>query len=124
MPHYIWEKACSTIAYIQKRVPHKAIGKMTPEEAFIGKNLDVGHFKIFGSLAYCHILGDTRTKLDQTAEGGTFLGTVKPQRHIGFLSLEPKELLSDMILSSWRIRHLKGPKIFQLMITMSSQQKL
>ena len=47
---------------------------MTLEEAFIGKKLDVGHCKIFGSLAYCHIPGDTRTKLDQTVERGYFVG--------------------------------------------------
>ena len=41
---------------------------MTLEEAFTRKKHDVSHFKIFGSLAYCHILGDTCTKLDQAIE--------------------------------------------------------
>ena len=40
----------------------------------IGKKRYVGHFKIFGSLAYCHILGDTHTKLDQAAKRGYFVG--------------------------------------------------
>ena len=65
---------CNTTVYIQNRVPHKVLGKMTPEEAFIGKKPDVGHFRIFGSLAYCHIPRDTCTKLDQTAERGYFFG--------------------------------------------------
>ena len=43
---------------------------MTPEEDFIDKKPNVSHFRIFGSLAYCHILGDTGTKLDQTTERG------------------------------------------------------
>ena len=47
---------------------------MTPEEAFTGKKSNVGHFRIFGSLAYCHIPGDTHTKLDQTAGRGYVVG--------------------------------------------------
>lgn len=64
MPRYLWVEACSTVVYIQNRVPHKVLGKMTPEEAFTGKKPDVSHFRIFGALAYCHIPGDTHTKLD------------------------------------------------------------
>ncbi|KAH9292825.1 hypothetical protein KI387_042000, partial [Taxus chinensis] len=74
MPCYLWAEACSTTVYIQNRVPHKVLGKMTPEEAFTGKKPDVGHFRIFGSLAYCHIPEDTRTKLDQTTEKGYLVG--------------------------------------------------
>ena len=47
---------------------------MTPEEAFTGKKLDVGHFRIFKSLAYYHILGDSCAKLDQIVERGYFFG--------------------------------------------------
>ena len=35
------------------------LGKMTPEEAFIWKKLDLSHFNIFGSLIYFHIPSDT-----------------------------------------------------------------
>ena len=74
MPHYLRAEACNTTIYIQNRVPHKVLGKMTLEEAFMGKKPDVGHFWIFGSLSYCHILGNTCTKLDQTIERGYFVG--------------------------------------------------
>ena len=47
---------------------------MTPEEAFIGNKPDISHFRIFGSLAYCHIPSDTHTKLYQTTERGYFVG--------------------------------------------------
>lgn len=73
MPRYLWAKACSTVVYIQNRVPHKVLGRMTPKQAFTSKKPDVSHFKIFRSLAYCHIPGDTRTKLDQTVERGYFV---------------------------------------------------
>ena len=47
---------------------------MTLEEAFARKKPNVGHFRIFESLAYCHIPSDTYTKLDQTVERGYFVG--------------------------------------------------
>lgn len=47
---------------------------MTPEEAFTGKKPNVRHFKIFGILAYCHIPGDTCSKLDQAVKRGYFVG--------------------------------------------------
>lgn len=37
LPRYLWEEACSTTIYIQNRVPHKALGKMTLEEALTRK---------------------------------------------------------------------------------------
>ena len=66
MPYYLWTKEYSAIVYIQNRDPHKVLGKMTAK--------DVGHFKIFWSLAYCHIPRDTHTKLDQAVERGYFVG--------------------------------------------------
>ena len=59
MPSYLWEETCSTIVYTYKKSPHKMLVKMTLEEDFIGKKLDLSHFNIFGSLIYFHIPGDT-----------------------------------------------------------------
>lgn len=90
MPHYLWEKACSTIVYIQNRVPHKVLGKITPKEYFMGKKPDVSRFRIFQSLLYYHIKGATCSKLDQTGERWYLVGySVKPQRHIVYLFQGP-----------------------------------
>jgi len=62
---FLCAEVCCTTIHIQNKVPHRALGKMTPEEAFTGKRSDFSHFKIFGSLAYCHILGETCSILDQ-----------------------------------------------------------
>ena len=53
MPKFLWVKACNTTMYIQNRVHHKALGKITPKEVFSGKKQEVSRFKIFGSIAYC-----------------------------------------------------------------------
>jgi hypothetical protein len=37
LPLFLWAEACYTAVYLQNRSPHKAVGSMTPEEAFSGK---------------------------------------------------------------------------------------
>ena len=53
MPKFLWVEACNTTIYIQNRVPHRALGMVTPESVFTGSKLEVSHIKIFGSMVYC-----------------------------------------------------------------------
>lgn len=50
------------------------LGEVTLEEAFTSKKLDVSHFRIFGSLVYCHMPFDNRKKLEPIIEKGIFVG--------------------------------------------------
>ena len=50
LPLFLWEEACNTVVYLQNRSPHRALGHVTPEEAFSRKKPDVGHFRIFGGI--------------------------------------------------------------------------
>eukprot|EP00253_Pinus_taeda_P006243 PITA_06243 len=74
MPKFLWAEACGTAVYVQNRTPLRALGKITPESAFTGKKHEMSHFRIFGSLAYCHIPEEKRKKLDQIAEKGYLVG--------------------------------------------------
>ena len=74
MPKFLWAKACNTTIYVQNRVPHNALGKVTPESVFTGSKPEVSHFRIFGSIAYCHVPDEKRRKLDQAAEKGYLVG--------------------------------------------------
>ena len=74
MPKFLWVKACNTVVHVQNRIPHSALGKITPESVFTGKKLEVSHFKIFSSMAYCHVPEEKRKKLDKTAEKGYLVG--------------------------------------------------
>lgn len=56
---YLWAEACSTVVYIQNRVTHRALGKMSPMEAFNEKKPHANHFCIFGCLVYSRIPRDT-----------------------------------------------------------------
>eukprot|EP01018_Ginkgo_biloba_P023326 Gb_30542 [translate_table: standard] len=80
LPFFLWAEACNTIVYIQNRSPHMVLGSKTPEEAFTGKKLEVGHFQIFGCLTYSHVPSEKRTKLEPTAEKGIFVGYDKTSK--------------------------------------------
>ncbi|MCO5580198.1 hypothetical protein L7F22_034064 [Adiantum nelumboides] len=54
--------------------PTAAVHDMTPEKKFTGKKPDVSHFKVFGCIAYVHVLDELRTKLDPKAEKCGFIG--------------------------------------------------
>jgi hypothetical protein len=54
----------------------------TPEEFFTGKKPSVDHLIIFGSPVYIHVPKEKRTKLDPSGKKGTFVGRVRPQKHI------------------------------------------
>jgi len=41
---------------------------------FTGKEPKVSHFRIFGSIAYCHMSDDKRTKMNHTIEKEFFIG--------------------------------------------------
>jgi hypothetical protein len=74
LPLFLWAEACYTAVYLQNRSPHKAVGSMTPEEAFSGKKPEVGHFRIFGCTTYSYVPSEKRTKLEPMAERGIFVG--------------------------------------------------
>lgn len=74
LPLHLRVEACKTMVYVQNRSPHRILEMKTPEEAYFGKRLDVGHFRIFGSSIYCHVTKDAWKKLEPTTELGIFLG--------------------------------------------------
>ena len=69
LPFFLWAEACSTAVYVLNRSLHHALGSKTPEETFIGKVPEIGHFWIFGCLTYSHVPTEKRTKLEATGEG-------------------------------------------------------
>jgi hypothetical protein len=74
LPLFLWDEACYTAVYLQNRSPHRAVGSMTPEEAFSGKKPEVGHFRIFGCITYSYVPFEKRTKMEPMAERGIFVG--------------------------------------------------
>lgn len=56
IPNSFWGEEVATTIYILNRSPMKAVQNMTPKEAWSGHKPSVAHLRIFGCLAYVHIL--------------------------------------------------------------------
>jgi hypothetical protein len=74
MPHHYWAEVVATAVYIMNRTPTTAVHGMTPEEKYSGRKPDLSHLKVFGCIAYVHVLDELRTKLDPKAEKCVFIG--------------------------------------------------
>jgi hypothetical protein len=74
LPSSLWAEATNTAVYIQNRSPHVILGEKTPEEAFTGKNPEVGHLRIFRCSVFIHIPKEKRTKMDPSGKKCFFVG--------------------------------------------------
>ncbi len=60
----LWTEAVNMAIYIKNRCPTKTLDSKTPQEAWIRRNLDVSHLKVFSCKTYAHILDEMRSKLE------------------------------------------------------------
>jgi hypothetical protein len=66
---------CYVAAYIGNRTPTSALKESkTPFEVWYGRKPNLAHLKVFGCMAYAHIIGENRKKLDKKAEKFRFIG--------------------------------------------------
>jgi len=64
LPLHFWAKEYNTIFYLQNQIPHRILGMITPEGAFLGRKSDVFHFNISGAFFYFHVSKESRKKLE------------------------------------------------------------
>jgi hypothetical protein len=64
LPKELWGEAVSTATYTLNMCPTKRLNGVTPEEIWSGNKPNVSHMRVFGSLAYKHVLDQLRKKLD------------------------------------------------------------
>jgi hypothetical protein len=74
IPKALWEEIARTVNYIQNRCPTKALKLQTPEEVFTGIKPHLGHLRVIGCTAYCHIPDVKRQKFDPKALPTLLLG--------------------------------------------------
>jgi hypothetical protein len=55
------------------QTPTTIVHGMTPEEKFTGKKPNVSHLRVFGCIAYVHVLDEKRSKLNPKAEKCIFI---------------------------------------------------
>src|SRR5579871_4964314 len=69
-----WREAVITIVYLKNRSPTNIIIGKTLYEVWFGKKLSLNHLRIFGCIAYAHILKEKKYKLDWKTTKYIFLG--------------------------------------------------
>jgi len=80
MPNYYWAEACATAVYTLNKTPTAAIHASTPKMRLTGYRPDIGHFKVFGCIAYVHVPDELRRKLDPKAEKCIFIGYAQDRK--------------------------------------------
>ena len=63
-PNEYWDEAVATTVYIMNQCPTKSVKNKVPQEVWTGMNHNVSHLKVFGCVAYAHVLDELRKKLD------------------------------------------------------------
>ena len=106
MPHVYWSEFVFIVVYIMNMTPTTSIHDVTPKEKFIGIKPDFPHLKVFGCIAYVHILDEICTNLDAKAEKCVFIGYSFEQK--GYKCYNPStrkfHVSTDVVfdeLSSW-----------------------
>ena len=74
MPKEFWVEAVACAVYLTNHSPTRSVHEKTPQEAWSGRKPGISHLKVFGSIAYTHVLDEKRTKLDDKSEKYVFVG--------------------------------------------------
>ena len=112
-----WGEAINTAAYLRNRAPSAALKNSTPFEIFTGNKPDLSNLRVFGCIAYVHILKKNRSKLDGKAMKCILVGYSSDQKAWRLFNKDTKELIisRDVIFDENRIwnspEHLEAPSI-------------
>lgn len=68
MSRDLWGEAVATSVYVLNRCPTKRLPDNVPHATWSGMKCSVKHLRVFGSLAFNHVAGQKRLKLDNKGE--------------------------------------------------------
>ena len=63
-----WVEVVACAVYLSNRSPTRSVWGKTPQEAWSGRKPGISHLRVFGSIAYVHVLDERRAKLDDKRE--------------------------------------------------------
>ena len=74
VPAVLWGEAVQAACWTRNRLPTRALENVTPFEAFTGRAPRYGHLRTFGCVAWRHIPGKLRNKLESKSMKGILVG--------------------------------------------------
>lgn len=116
LPYYLWVEAIHTTVYILNKCPIRAIGDITPFQAYSGRKPGIPHFKVFGSLCYTHIPSELRQKLDVKSTKDIFVGYATYEKSYKVYDPTTKKLIlsRDVVFnegSSWNQKDISDKHV-------------
>ncbi|KAL4387066.1 hypothetical protein GQ457_09G030440 [Hibiscus cannabinus] len=93
LPKLFWEEVVATAVYLLNRLATKVVDGKTPFEAWSGSKPSVKHLRVFGSICYSHISANMRSKLDERAWRGIFVGYSSQSKGYRIYNLESKMIV-------------------------------
>nr|GEV49966.1 retrovirus-related Pol polyprotein from transposon TNT 1-94 [Tanacetum cinerariifolium] len=91
MPKEFWAEADDCAVYLLNRCPLKSLDNKTPQEAWNGLKPTVSHLRVFGNIAYVHVLSQRRLKLDDRSQKHVFVGYDKQSKETDESSEEARQ---------------------------------
>ena len=64
------------VVYLMNRCTTSGVHNVTPHEKYYGRKMDLSHLRIFGTIAYMHILEVARAKMNDRNLPKLYLGEV------------------------------------------------
>jgi hypothetical protein len=99
-----WVEAINCANYIVNRTPTKALTNITPKESWTKIKPDVSHLRVFGSIAWAHILDEKRKALHPKSEKCIYsLVILKMSKVIDFFNHILMKLLLEEMLNLTKI---------------------
>ncbi|CAL8993818.1 unnamed protein product, partial [Prunus brigantina] len=95
LPYNFWGEAVNTAVYIQNRSPTKALENVTPFEAFSGRKPGIKHMRVFGSVCFCHVPSQLRSKLEDAAVKCIFVGYGKCEKGYRVYNLQTNKITTS-----------------------------
>jgi hypothetical protein len=99
-----WVEAINCANYIVNRTSTKALTNITPKEAWTKIKPDVSHLRVFGNIAWAHILDEKRKTLQPKSEKCIYvLVILKMSKVIDFFNHIVMKLLLEKMLNLMKI---------------------
>ncbi|KAD3336075.1 hypothetical protein E3N88_31594 [Mikania micrantha] len=93
MPDYLWGEAVRHSVYLLNRITTKALKDMTPYQDWKGRKPNLGHLKVFSSVAHVKVPSHKVTKLDDRSVMMVYLGVEEGSKAHRFLNPKDKKIV-------------------------------
>ena len=96
-----WDEALRTAVYSHNRAPSRALGGMTPHQAWSGHKPRVGHMHAFGCVCFAHVAKVGRNKLAPRAHKCVFVGYESDMKAYRLWDISTKTVIVSRDVDFW-----------------------